>query len=155
MTEEELDAARRGGASATARRGLRLLGFRPLSWLAPHHAVRSASFLYPDNASAPGSTAMFVALHGALLVARALALAVWTRSTGGEARLVALLPQREQRTEDGFQMEPPGMNMVYLPFADDIRYPERDPALNGAALVSGRVRLRGAAWHSKGQPRWG
>lgn len=34
---------------------------------------------------------------------------------------VAILPQAEERNEKGIQTEPPGMHLIPLPFADDIR----------------------------------
>ena len=36
-------------------------------------------------------------------------------------KLVALVAQSEERDEDGFQIAPPGINVILLPFADDIR----------------------------------
>lgn len=33
------------------------------------------------------------------------------------------------------QIEPPGINMIYLPYADDIRTPELDPSFVGAECV--------------------
>ena len=31
------------------------------------------------------------------------------------------------------QIQPPGMHMIYLPFSDDLRHPEADPAFTGAS----------------------
>lgn len=55
------------------------------------------------------------------------------RSNSIEPRLVALLPQEELREEGtDAQIQPPGFNLVFLPFADEIRAPERDPSFVGA-----------------------
>lgn len=32
--------------------------------------------------------------------------------------------KQEEVTSSGFQDAPPGMHMIYLPYSDDIRYPE-------------------------------
>jgi len=32
--------------------------------------------------------------------------------------------KQEEVTSSGGQFEPPGMHMIYLPYSDDIRYPE-------------------------------
>ena len=39
---------------------------------------------------------------------------------GSTVRFVAMIPQPEQYDEDHFQ-KPPGLHMVFLPYADDIR----------------------------------
>lgn len=31
---------------------------------------------------------------------------------------------QEEHTSSSGQVEPPGMHMIYLPYSDDIRYPE-------------------------------
>ena len=44
------------------------------------------------------------------------------RKTSGP-QFVALVPQKERKDPvTHIQLEPPGMNMVFLPFADDIRF---------------------------------
>ena len=48
------------------RAGLRLLGFKPLGQLLDYHQLRSSTFMYPDEATRPGSTTAFIALHEAL-----------------------------------------------------------------------------------------
>lgn len=58
-----------------------------------------------------------------------VAVCRYVRARGAEPRLVALLPQREALDKGGYQTEPPGMHMVFLPFADDLREPEGDPAI--------------------------
>jgi hypothetical protein len=40
------------------------------------------------------------------------------------SQLVALVPQEEELA-DGLQLEPPGMHLIYLPYADDIRPTEK------------------------------
>ncbi len=39
----------------------------------------------------------------------------------GQPRFVACVPQKEEFDADGVQTKPPGMHMIFLPFADDIR----------------------------------
>lgn len=54
------------------------------------------------------------------------------RSNSIEPRMVALLPQ-EELLEEGTdaQVQPPGLTLVFLPFADEIRAPETDLSFVG------------------------
>lgn len=113
-------------------KGLRLLGFKSVSMLKHHHQLRSPTFLYPDEQSMPGGTQTFIALHAAMLKKNKMAVCSFVRTKAAEPRLVALLPQQEE-LEDGIQVTPPGMNMVYLPYSDDLRQPEADLSFTGAS----------------------
>ncbi|KAK3124631.1 hypothetical protein QOZ80_7BG0589640 [Eleusine coracana subsp. coracana] len=100
---------------------LRLLGFKPLDYLKDYHNLRPSTFIYPNDENIFGSTRTFVALHSSMLRLGRFALAFYGNPT--RAQLVALVAQ-EEVTSSGFQVEPPGMHMIYLPYSDDIRYPE-------------------------------
>jgi len=67
-----------------------------------------------------------------------MALARLVRREGDMAVLVALVPQ-EERFEEGTQATPPGMHMIYLPFQDDLRFPEEDPLLMKATPAPPRA----------------
>ena len=120
--------------------------------LVPHVSLCSY-FIYPDDDSVEGSTAVFTALHAAMLEKRQLAVVRFSRSANATPHLAALVAQREKRSEDGavsaffpdlncmnrrrrrvrataaqdcphclqVQLASPGMHVVILPFADDIR----------------------------------
>eukprot|EP01134_Creolimax_fragrantissima_P005622 CFRG5622T1 len=109
--------------------GLLLLGFKPLDRIKVHHNYHTVDFVYPDDSSVENSSALFASL---CLRCEAKNVAAICRLTprSGQPRLVALLPQREIRdTDSNEQLVPPGFNMIYLPYRDDIRnnkYPKME-----------------------------
>lgn len=131
VTPEEVKTLR-----APLSKGLTLLGFKPLSSLAPYHQLRPSRFLYPDEKSIQGSWVTFVALHKVMLDSRKMAICSCVRGSSSEPRLVALIAQQEViDSEWNEQIEPPGMHVVWWPFADDIRWPEMDENLMGSVVV--------------------
>lgn len=100
---------------------LRLIGFKPLDCLKDYHNLRPSTFIYPSDERIFGSTCVFVALHSSMLRLGRFALAFYGNPT--RPQLIALVAQ-EEVTSSGRQFEPPGMHMIYLPYSDDIRYPE-------------------------------
>ncbi|KAL3161464.1 hypothetical protein ABBQ32_010347 [Trebouxia sp. C0010 RCD-2024] len=113
--------------------GLRLLGFKPCSLLKHYHQLRSPTFLYPDERSMAGSTQTFIAFHAAMLAKEKMAVCSFVRTQASEPRLVAVIPQVEEVDDFGVQVTPPGMNLVYLPYSDDVRQPEADTTFTGLA----------------------
>ncbi|KAJ0257192.1 ATP-dependent DNA helicase 2 subunit KU70 [Hirschfeldia incana] len=97
---------------------LRLLGFKPLSCLRDYHNMKPSTFLYPTDKEVIGSTRAFIALHRSMIQLGRFAVAFYGGTT--PPRLVALVAQDEIES-DGGQVEPPGMNMIYLPYSNDIR----------------------------------
>lgn len=100
---------------------LRLLGFKPLDYLKDYHNLRPSTFIYPSDEQIFGSTRVFVALHSSMRRLGRFALAFYGNPT--RPQLVALIAQ-EEVTSAGGQIEPPGIHMIYLPYSDDVRYPE-------------------------------
>ncbi|KAF8732088.1 hypothetical protein HU200_016048 [Digitaria exilis] len=122
---------------------LRLLGFKPLDCLKDYHNLRPSTFIYPSDEHIFGSTRVFVALHSSMLRLGRFALAFYGNPT--RPQLVALVAQTNKPKMGGVlqkiimqihlykmthiclysgQVESPGMHMIYLPYSDDIRYPE-------------------------------
>ncbi|CAH8381217.1 unnamed protein product [Eruca vesicaria subsp. sativa] len=97
---------------------LKLLGFKPLSCLKDYHNMKPSTFLYPSDKEVIGSTRAFIALHRSMLQLGRFAVAFYGGTT--PPRLVALVAQDEIES-DGGQVEPPGINMIYLPYSNDIR----------------------------------
>lgn len=118
FTPEEVAEVKR-----VTSKDLKLIGFKPLSCLKDYHNLRPATFLYPDEEVVLGSFCMAIALHRAMVKLQKFALAVWGKST--QPRHVALIAQEEKLDEDGAQMEPPGFQMIFLPYFDDIRAAEK------------------------------
>uniref|UniRef100_A0A453JQ65 ATP-dependent DNA helicase 2 subunit KU70 n=1 Tax=Aegilops tauschii subsp. strangulata TaxID=200361 RepID=A0A453JQ65_AEGTS len=109
---------------------LRLLGFKPLDCLKDYHNLSPSTFIYPSDEQIFGSTRVFVALHSSMLRLGRFALAFYGTPT--RPRLVALVAQEEVISSSG-QDEPPGMHMIYLPYSDDVRYPEEVHLTSGDA----------------------
>lgn len=102
-------------------KGIQLLGFKPKSALKEYHFVREASFLYPDESIIKGSSTLFAALLDRMNEREKIAIARFVPRDNSVPQFVALLPQEEEFDEDGTQLIPPGLHVIYLPFADDIR----------------------------------
>lgn len=98
---------------------LRLLGFKSLSCLQPYHNLRPPTFIYPDEEAVKGSMCAFIALHRAMVRLKKFAVAFL--SSRATSQLVALVAQEESDTQDS----PNGMNMIHLPYSDDIRPAEK------------------------------
>jgi ATP-dependent DNA helicase 2 subunit 1 len=101
---------------------LQLKGFKPMKCLKDYHNLRPPTFIYPDEEAVQGSYAAFIALHRAMLQQNKFAVAFY--GSRASSQLVALVPQEEELA-DGLQLEPPGMHLIYLPYADDIRPTEK------------------------------
>ncbi|THD21731.1 Acylaminoacyl-peptidase (S09 family) [Fasciola hepatica] len=111
--------------------GLYLLGFKPIRSLKRHYYVRPAQFLYPDESTVRGSRLWFTTLLQTCLNRRVVGLAICVQRKGIPPRLVALMPQEEKLDEEGNQLDPPGFQLIHLPYADDFReldLPEVGPA---------------------------
>ena len=110
---------------------LTLMGFKPRSALAKHHNLRTAQFVYPHEKNISGSTRAFAALHDRMIAKDKITICRLITQAGGEPRFVALLPQPEVRNpETRVMIQGPGMHLVTLPYADDIR----DLAISGRDL---------------------
>ena len=116
FTPEELKSLRDFGDPV-----IRIIGFKPLSALPFWANVKHPFFIYPSEADYVGSTRVFAALHRKLLRDRKAAL-VWfiPRKASGPV-LGALMAGPEKVDEYGVQKVPPGMWIIPLPFADDVR----------------------------------
>jgi len=107
--------------------------------------VRHPQFIYPSEREIAGSTAAFRALHTRMVARDVVAIARLQMRDNSEPRIVALFPQLEELdvtgeagaaasssssaagvagaadAPAGMQRVPPGMVVVQLPFADDMR----------------------------------
>jgi len=83
-----------------------------------------------------------------------MAICRFTSRRGTLPSIVALVPQREILEEDGSQTQPPGFNLHFLPYADDIRKPTIPPMLSASGdqdLVRAAKKFI-KALHLKGLP---
>uniref|UniRef100_A0A3Q3E8T1 DNA helicase n=1 Tax=Labrus bergylta TaxID=56723 RepID=A0A3Q3E8T1_9LABR len=116
MEKDEVDAIRKFEDP-----GLFLIGFKPMEALERHHHIRPAVFLYPEEGEVKGSACLFSALMTKCSEKNVFALCRCIARRNLSPRFVALVPQKEQVDEGKVQITPPGFNVIYLPYADDMR----------------------------------
>ncbi|GAB1213188.1 ATP-dependent DNA helicase II subunit 1 [Aspergillus terreus] len=100
---------------------IRIIGFKPLSALPFWANVKHPFFIYPSEEDFIGSTRVFSALHQTLLRDKKLALVWFIPRKNGAPVLGAMIAGQEKLDENGVQKFPPGMWIIPLPFADDVR----------------------------------
>jgi len=118
MTKEEMVSLKSFGSGDA---GFTLLGFKDVASVGPELNIKSPYFIYPDEESMQGSTAAFVALLKQMKTKNVCAICSFVRVHNSSPVPVALIPQEEELNEDGTQWMPPGMHVIFLPFADDNR----------------------------------
>ena len=100
--------------------GITLLGFKAIENIKPYHNFRESLFLYPNEISSKGSGKLINALIKQMLHQGKCAMVRLVTQEGTIVKLCALFPQIERYNEEFFQT-PPGLNMVFLPWGEDIR----------------------------------
>ncbi|XP_073500317.1 X-ray repair cross-complementing protein 6 [Phyllobates terribilis] len=98
-----------------------LIGFKPISLLKKHHFIRPAQFVYPEESLVSGSSTLFQALLIKCLKRQVMAICRYTPRRNTPPRFVALVPQEEKLDDENVPLKPPGFNLIFIPFADDIR----------------------------------
>ncbi|XP_026170768.1 X-ray repair cross-complementing protein 5-like [Mastacembelus armatus] len=101
--------------------GLLLIGFKPMERLKLHHHIRPAVFLYPEEDEITGSACLFSALLKKCSEKNVFALCRCISRRNYPPQFVALVPQKEEVDEGNVQITAPGFNVIYLPYADDMR----------------------------------
>ncbi|KAH7076132.1 ATP-dependent DNA helicase II subunit 1 [Paraphoma chrysanthemicola] len=105
---------------------IRIIGFKPMSSLPIWANTNKATFIYPSETDFIGSTRVFSALQQKLLKSKKMGLVWMIARRNASPVLCALVPAEEKINDDGEQSMPPGMWLIPLPFADDIRkFPEQ------------------------------
>ncbi|PWN49880.1 Ku DNA-binding complex, Ku70 subunit [Violaceomyces palustris] len=100
--------------------GLRLLGFKDRSELKFQDNVKHSYFIYPSDTELRGSKRVFAALLNSMVRKSKIGLGLFMPRQNVTPVFVAIMPQAEELV-DGQQLQPPGMHLITLPFADDIR----------------------------------
>lgn len=95
-----------------------VVSFIPRANVQDYFAVRSPYFLYPSESFIEGSTKAFASIYTAMVKRDVAAIALLTQRGG--PRRVALLPQAEKLDDFG-QSQPPGLVVIFLPYAEDVR----------------------------------
>lgn len=100
---------------------IRIIGFKPISALPFWASIKHPTFIYPSEEDYVGSTRVFSALYQKLLKDQKMAIVWFIARRNASPVLAAMLPGAEKLDENGVQKIPPGMWLLPLPFADDIR----------------------------------
>ncbi|GCB27831.1 ATP-dependent DNA helicase II subunit 1 [Aspergillus awamori] len=100
---------------------IRVIGFKPITALPFWANVKHPYFIYPSEEDYVGSSRVFSALHQTLLRSKKMALVWFIARKGAGPVLAAMIAGEEKLDENGVQKYPPGMWILPLPFADDIR----------------------------------
>ncbi|KAJ0060183.1 hypothetical protein NL108_004034 [Boleophthalmus pectinirostris] len=116
LEKDEVDSLKKFGDP-----GLYLIGFKPMENLKLHHHIRPSVFIYPEEDEVKGSSCLFSALLKKCSEKNVFALCRCIARRNYPPRFVALVPQEEVLDEGNVQVTPPGFNVIYLPYADDMR----------------------------------
>ena len=116
FSEEELKGIRKFGDPV-----LRIIGFKSMKLLPIWASHRPSYFVYPTETDFVGSTRVFSALQQNLVKKKKFALTWFIARKNATPTLAAAVPGVEQLAEDGTQQMPPGLWLIPLPFADDVR----------------------------------
>lgn len=120
---------------------IRIIGFKSLSALPFWANVKHPTFIYPSEADYVGSTRVFSALHQKLLRDKKVALVWFIPRKNAAPVLGAMIASEEKLDENDIQKFPPGMWIVPLPYADDVRQnPETTLNVAPEALID-RMRM--------------
>lgn len=122
--------------------GLKLMGFKDRTRVKNYMNVRASYFLYPEDGKVKGSSQVFHSLVVSMQKLDKIAIARFLPRQGAIVRFAALVPS----------MDPQGFNVIFLPYADDMRNPETlkannellqapDNMVKAAAAMIGSIQL--------------
>ena len=101
---------------------LKLIGFRDRDELLRFEwNVKHSYFIYPSDVEWKGSRKTFTALLRSMVNKGKVGLGLFMPRQNVVPVFVAIVPQEEEVTEEGQQVEAPGMHLITLPYADDVR----------------------------------
>lgn len=100
---------------------IRIIGFKRLSALPFWANVKHPTFIYPSEEDFVGSTRVFSALHQKLLRDKKVALVWFIPRKNAAPVLGAMMAGEEKLDESDVQKFPPGMWIIPIPYADDVR----------------------------------
>lgn len=137
FTPEEISSIRNFGDPC-----IRILGFKPISMLPLWANMKPPTFIYPSEEDYIGSTRVFASLHAKLLSSQKIGITWFIARKNAAPVLAALYPGPESLDENGLQIMPPGLWLIPLPYADDIRQnPEMTTLIRAPEPLIDRMRL--------------
>ena len=116
FTQEEQQELRKFGEPV-----IRVVGTRPLSALRFWDNIKQSTFVYPSEDIYVGSTRTFSAFQQQLLQQKKMALVWFIPRKNAAPVLSAMIGGEEKLDRDSQQKIPPGMWIIPLPAADDMR----------------------------------
>jgi ATP-dependent DNA helicase 2 subunit 1 len=116
FSEEELKKIKNFGDPV-----IKLIGFKNMDLLPIWASVRAPYFIYPSETDFVGSTRVFSALQQKMLKANKFGLVWFIPRKNATPVLAAAVAGEEKYSDEGEQLTPPGIWIIPLPFADDIR----------------------------------
>ena len=116
FTPDEVAALRNFGDP-----GIKIIGFKPIAMLPVWANLRPSTFIYPSEDDYVGSTRVFSALQQKLLRDQKMGVAWFVARKNAAPQIAAIMPGAEKLSETGMQVMPPGLWIIPLPFADDVR----------------------------------
>lgn len=121
---------------------IRIVGFKPLSLLPLWANIGKATFVYPSEADFVGSTRVFSALQQKLIKSKKMALTWFVARKNASPVMAAMIPGEERYDDNGEQTMPPGLWLVPLPFADDLRQcPKQEPEPRTTDELTDKMRV--------------
>ena len=126
--------------------GLKLMGFKPKNKIKHYYNFKSSYFIYPDDERITGSSQLADALIKQLIAKDKVAIVRFVPRRTSMVRFCALVPQAEAYDADNFQT-PPGFNLIFLPYADDIRKPDtvipiKKPDVNREQITNAKLLVK-------------
>ena len=88
----------------------------------PEYNIQNPYFIVPNEKQVKGSSALFYAILDRMINNGVIAIGIIKMTSVTAPKLVAIIPQKEEIDEDdGIQIIPGGMNLVILPWQQDMR----------------------------------
>ncbi|KAF2434498.1 putative DSB repair complex subunit Ku70 [Tothia fuscella] len=138
---------------------IRVIGFKDRKLLPAWANYKHSTLIYPSETDFVGSTRVFSALWQKMRKAKKFALVWFIPRRNATPVLAAAIPGEEKYGDDGEQVSPPGLWIVNLPFADDIRQvpettmvPATDELVDAARMFMQQVMLPKSVYNPKNYP---
>ncbi|KAI7875336.1 Ku DNA-binding complex, Ku70 subunit [Lichtheimia hyalospora FSU 10163] len=116
FSQEEIKKMR-----SVKEKGITLLGFRRKEKQNDILNISHSYFIYPDETQYEGSNRTFTALLKAMLAKNKIGVCSFTPRDNANTTIALMYPQAETFDENGAQDRPPGIHIIPMPYADDIR----------------------------------
>ena len=135
FTPEEVQSLRNFGDPC-----IRIIGFKPASMIPGWANFKPPTFIYPTEELYVGSTRVFSALQQKLLKDDLVGLVWFIPRKNAVPVIGALFPGDEELDDSGAQIMPPGLWLVPLPYADDLRQNPETAYLRAPDSLTDRMR---------------